>query len=273
MIGFSRFGQIASQILLAGGRRRDDHRRFRRPRAPGRTFRLPHLFRRWYPPRRAARRRHRKGQDRRRLHPEEGGHGSHRGPRAGRISQCPPFVRSYDRLHTLELRAAGVDYELRETFESGLVFGRTTRSKRSASATTRRSPSPTTSAAATSPPRRQPPKASPPASTCCTPSPCVRSRWSSRRRTTPTARQKGTNCPRWRRCGRGVACGSHPPLPCRASPPQGGRLDGRTGFPPLRPFQNTTVEGRSERAACGSPPFVGRCPAGQRGVTRRTAPP
>lgn len=33
------------------------------------------------------------------------------------------FVRAYDRTHTLELRAAGVEYELRETFESGLVFG------------------------------------------------------------------------------------------------------------------------------------------------------
>ncbi|MNL28822.1 Glutathione-regulated potassium-efflux system protein KefC [compost metagenome] len=36
------------------------------------------------------------------------------------------FARSYDRLHTLELRAKGVDYELRETFESGLLFGRKT---------------------------------------------------------------------------------------------------------------------------------------------------
>ncbi|WP_157016959.1 monovalent cation:proton antiporter-2 (CPA2) family protein [Mesorhizobium xinjiangense] len=36
------------------------------------------------------------------------------------------YVRSYDRGHTLELRAKGVDYELRETFESGLMFGRKT---------------------------------------------------------------------------------------------------------------------------------------------------
>ncbi|GGA78238.1 potassium transporter TrkA [Brucella endophytica] len=34
------------------------------------------------------------------------------------------FVRSYDREHTLQLRAKEVDYELRETFESGLLFGR-----------------------------------------------------------------------------------------------------------------------------------------------------
>jgi monovalent cation:H+ antiporter-2, CPA2 family len=36
------------------------------------------------------------------------------------------FVRSYDREHTLQLRAKEVDYELRETFESGLMFGRKT---------------------------------------------------------------------------------------------------------------------------------------------------
>lgn len=34
------------------------------------------------------------------------------------------YVRSYDRGHTLELIAKGVDYELRETYESALVFGR-----------------------------------------------------------------------------------------------------------------------------------------------------
>lgn len=33
------------------------------------------------------------------------------------------FVRSYDRAHTLELIARGVDYELRETYESAMVFG------------------------------------------------------------------------------------------------------------------------------------------------------
>ena len=35
-------------------------------------------------------------------------------------------MRSYDRIHTLALRKRGVDYELRETFESGLLFGRRT---------------------------------------------------------------------------------------------------------------------------------------------------
>ncbi|MBU4529116.1 MAG: monovalent cation:proton antiporter-2 (CPA2) family protein [Hoeflea sp.] len=36
------------------------------------------------------------------------------------------FARAYDRTHTLSLRARDVEYELRETFESGLVFGRKT---------------------------------------------------------------------------------------------------------------------------------------------------
>ena len=33
------------------------------------------------------------------------------------------YVRSWDRAHTLELLAKGVDYELRETYESALLFG------------------------------------------------------------------------------------------------------------------------------------------------------
>lgn len=36
------------------------------------------------------------------------------------------LVRSYDRLHTLELRAKNVAFEVRETFESALLFGRKT---------------------------------------------------------------------------------------------------------------------------------------------------
>ncbi|MGF0537120.1 monovalent cation:proton antiporter-2 (CPA2) family protein [Agrobacterium sp. ES01] len=36
------------------------------------------------------------------------------------------FVRSYDRVHSLSLRARDVEYELRETLESGLMFGRKT---------------------------------------------------------------------------------------------------------------------------------------------------
>src|SRR5262249_50376778 len=34
------------------------------------------------------------------------------------------FVRSYDRRHSLRLIAKGVDFEMRETFESALAFGR-----------------------------------------------------------------------------------------------------------------------------------------------------
>jgi glutathione-regulated potassium-efflux system protein KefB len=34
------------------------------------------------------------------------------------------YVRSFDRRHSLELLAKGVDYEVRETFESALEFGR-----------------------------------------------------------------------------------------------------------------------------------------------------
>jgi len=39
---------------------------------------------------------------------------------------CPVakvLVRSYDRGHTLDLVAAGVDYQIRETFESAMAFG------------------------------------------------------------------------------------------------------------------------------------------------------
>ena len=36
------------------------------------------------------------------------------------------YVRSYDRSHSIELRRSGVDYEIRETLESALMFGRRT---------------------------------------------------------------------------------------------------------------------------------------------------
>ncbi|MBR0556814.1 monovalent cation:proton antiporter-2 (CPA2) family protein [Ciceribacter sp. L1K23] len=36
------------------------------------------------------------------------------------------FVRSYDRIHSLSLRSRDVEYEIRETLESGLLFGRKT---------------------------------------------------------------------------------------------------------------------------------------------------
>jgi glutathione-regulated potassium-efflux system protein KefB len=36
---------------------------------------------------------------------------------------CRLLARSYDRGHSIKLRKTGVDYEIRETFESALVFG------------------------------------------------------------------------------------------------------------------------------------------------------
>src|SRR5205085_10748706 len=36
------------------------------------------------------------------------------------------YVRSYDRRHSLQLLAKGVEFELRETYESALRFGRET---------------------------------------------------------------------------------------------------------------------------------------------------
>ncbi|MEH6690222.1 MAG: monovalent cation:proton antiporter-2 (CPA2) family protein [Pseudorhizobium pelagicum] len=124
MIGFSRFGQISAQILLAGGREvtviDDSADRIRQAAAFG--------FRIYY------------------------GDGTRKdvllasGIEKAKIvavltqkrevtdrivdlirSEFPNvrlFVRSYDRIHTISLRARGVDYELRETLESGLLFGR-----------------------------------------------------------------------------------------------------------------------------------------------------
>jgi Kef-type K+ transport system membrane component KefB/voltage-gated potassium channel Kch len=44
----------------------------------------------------------------------------------GEFPGTKTFARSYDRGHTLQLLAKGVDYELRETFESAMHFGRQT---------------------------------------------------------------------------------------------------------------------------------------------------
>nr|CAD6423241.1 potassium transporter TrkA [Rhizobium sp. Q54] len=126
MIGFSRFGQIAAQILLAGGREvtviDDSADRVRQAASFG--------FRIYF------------------------GDGTRKdvllasGIKKAKIvavltqkrevtdrivdlirSEFPNvrlFVRSYDRIHTLSLRERDVEYELRETLESGLVFGRKT---------------------------------------------------------------------------------------------------------------------------------------------------
>ncbi len=126
MIGFSRFGQIASQILLAGGREVTiiDHSAARVRQAATFGFRIYFGDGTRLDVLRAA------GIERAKI-----------------IAICTQkqeitdrivnmvqaeypnariFARAYDRLHTLSLRARGVDYELRETFESGLVFGRKT---------------------------------------------------------------------------------------------------------------------------------------------------
>jgi CPA2 family monovalent cation:H+ antiporter-2 len=126
MIGFSRFAQIASQILLAGGRDVTiiDHSAARVRQAATFGFRIYFGDGTRLDVLRAA------GIERAKI-----------------VAVCTQkkettdkiialvqaeypnariFARSYDRLHTLELRASGVDYELRETFESGLLFGRKT---------------------------------------------------------------------------------------------------------------------------------------------------
>jgi len=126
MVGFSRFGQIAAQILLAGGRSVTviDFSADRIRQASSFGFRI--YF----------------------------GDGTRKDvlcsagiDRAKIVLVCTQkkeitdkvvelvqadyphttlFVRSYDRIHSIELRNKGVEYELRETLESGLLFGRRT---------------------------------------------------------------------------------------------------------------------------------------------------
>ncbi len=126
MIGFSRFGQIAAQILLAGGRSVTiiDHSADRIRQASRFGFRI--YF----------------GDGTRKDVLEAAGIAkakiiavcTHKAEITDRIvdlvqSEYPGariFVRSYDRVHSLALRAHGVDYELRETLESGLLFGQKT---------------------------------------------------------------------------------------------------------------------------------------------------
>lgn len=123
MVGFSRFGQIASQMLLAGGSNVTiiDQSATRVDAAGKFGFRI--FF----------------GDGTRMEVLEAAGIRkarliavcTHKKEITDKIvdviqSQYPDanlFVRSYDRGHALELRAKGVEYELRETFESGLAFG------------------------------------------------------------------------------------------------------------------------------------------------------
>lgn len=126
MIGFSRFGQIAAQILLAGGRSVTviDFSADRIRQASSFGFRI--YF----------------GDGTRKDVLRSAGI-----DRAKIVLVCTQkreitdkvvelvqaeyahkqlYVRSYDRIHSIELRNKGVDYELRETLESGLLFGRRT---------------------------------------------------------------------------------------------------------------------------------------------------
>ncbi|MCW0000513.1 monovalent cation:proton antiporter-2 (CPA2) family protein [Pararhizobium sp. YC-54] len=126
MIGFSRFGQIASQILLAGGREVTiiDHSAARVRQAATFGFRIYFGDGTRLDVLRAA------GIERAKIVAVC----TQKQEITDRIvdmvqAEYPNariYARAYDRLHTLSLRARGVDYELRETFESGLVFGRNT---------------------------------------------------------------------------------------------------------------------------------------------------
>lgn len=126
MIGFSRFGQIAAQILLASGRDvtilDDSPDRIRQAANFG--FRIYFGDGTRLDMLRAA------GIEKAKIVAVC----THKKEITDKIvdlirSEYPDvrlFVRAYDRIHSLELRARDVEYELRETFESGLLFGRRT---------------------------------------------------------------------------------------------------------------------------------------------------
>lgn len=126
MIGFSRFGQIAAQVLLAGGREVTviDSSTERVRQAANFGFRIYFGDGTRKDVLNAA------GIERARIVAVC----THRKETTDRIvdlvqAEYPNaeiFARSYDRIHTLSLRARGVGYEIRETFESGLLFGRKT---------------------------------------------------------------------------------------------------------------------------------------------------
>jgi CPA2 family monovalent cation:H+ antiporter-2 len=124
LIGFSRFGQIASQILLAGGSDVTiiDHSAERVRAAGAFGFRI--YF---------------GNGTRREVLAAAGVHRAklvaictNRRDVTDKIvdivqSMCPNahiYVRAYDRTHSIDLRNRGVDYEVREVLESGLTFGR-----------------------------------------------------------------------------------------------------------------------------------------------------
>ncbi len=124
LIGFSRFGQIVSQLLLASGRSVTtiDHSAERVRNAAKFGFRI--YF----------------GDGARKDLLEAAGIRrvklvtvcTNKRETTDRIvaliqSEFPDvklYVRSYDRAHAIDLRRSGVDYEIRETLESALMFGR-----------------------------------------------------------------------------------------------------------------------------------------------------
>jgi CPA2 family monovalent cation:H+ antiporter-2 len=126
MVGFSRFGQIAAQILLAGGRAVTviDFSADRIRQASSFGFRIYFGDGTRKDVLRSA------GIDRAKVVVIC----THKREITDKIvelvqteySHARIFVRSYDRIHSIALRNVGVDYELRETLESGLLFGRKT---------------------------------------------------------------------------------------------------------------------------------------------------
>lgn len=126
MIGFSRFGQIAAQILLAGGREVTviDHSTDRVRQAASFGFRIYFGDGTRKDVLRAA------GIERAKIVAicTQGKAATDRivDLVQSEYPNATLFVRSYDRVHTLSLRSRGVQHDVRETFESALVFGRET---------------------------------------------------------------------------------------------------------------------------------------------------
>ena len=126
MIGFSRFGQIAAQILLAGGRDVTviDHSTDRVRQAASFGFRIYFGDGTRKDVLRAA------GIERAKIVAicTQGKAATDRivDLVQSEYPNATLFVRSYDRVHTLSLRGRGVQHDVRETFESALVFGRET---------------------------------------------------------------------------------------------------------------------------------------------------
>jgi CPA2 family monovalent cation:H+ antiporter-2 len=126
MVGFSRFGQIAAQILLAGGRAVTviDVSADRIRQASSFGFRIYFGDGTRKDVLRAA------GIDRAKVVVVC----TQKREMTDKIVELVQadypnaklYVRSYDRIHSISLRNRNVDYELRETLESGLLFGRRT---------------------------------------------------------------------------------------------------------------------------------------------------